>query len=170
MSEQEEWRPIPGFPHYFVSSLGRALSTKRGRRIILRASPNKDGYPQIKAWQDGVPTDFAVHRLVARLFIGPRPEGQEVRHLDGVKTNCAVGNLRYGTRSENTQDRRRHGTDHNVNKTHCPRNHPYDEANTYYAPTGRRCRECARISLRASRARRQFAAANIQLSTGENAA
>ncbi len=42
-----------------------------------------------------------VHALVALAFIGPRPDGYDVMHIDGTRTNNAVGNLRYGTRSEN---------------------------------------------------------------------
>jgi WhiB family redox-sensing transcriptional regulator len=33
----------------------------------------------------------------------------------------------------------------NASKTHCKRGHPFDQANTYYAPDGqRRCRTCLR--------------------------
>jgi WhiB family transcriptional regulator, redox-sensing transcriptional regulator len=36
-------------------------------------------------------------------------------------------------------------THHNASKTHCKRGHPFDLANTYYAPDGqRRCRTCLR--------------------------
>lgn len=45
-----------------------------------------------------------VHQLVALTFLGPRPKGQEVRHLDGDPLNNAVTNLAYGTRSENILD------------------------------------------------------------------
>ena len=38
-------------------------------------------------------------------------------------------------------------------KTHCPMNHEYDEANTYYAPDGTRgCKECRREHTRKWRA------------------
>ena len=39
-----------------------------------------------------------------------------------------------------------------VRKTHCPRGHAYDEANTYITPStgGRICRECHRIRARES--------------------
>lgn len=44
-----------------------------------------------------------VHILVAEAFLGPRPAGADVMHIDGVGTHNAAANLRYGTRSENTQ-------------------------------------------------------------------
>lgn len=38
----------------------------------------------------------------------------------------------------------------NGNKTHCPQGHPYDEENTYRAPTGgRMCRKCRNAQKRA---------------------
>ena len=84
-----------------------------------------------------------MHSLVALAFLGTRPDGFDVRHLDGDRLNCALANLAYGTRSENQRDKRRHGTDHNVAKTHCPKGHPYDEANTRIPPIGGRdCRAC----------------------------
>ena len=42
-------------------------------------------------------------------FVGPCPEGQEVRHLDGDPTNNAINNLAYGTGSENKRDMYLHG-------------------------------------------------------------
>lgn len=45
-----------------------------------------------------------VHQLVALTFLGPRPKGQEVRHLDGNPLNNRADNLAYGTRTENIYD------------------------------------------------------------------
>jgi hypothetical protein len=41
-------------------------------------------------------------------FLGDPLPGQEVRHLDGVKTNLSLSNLAWGTRSENLTDDYRH--------------------------------------------------------------
>lgn len=51
-----------------------------------------------------------VHKLVMDAFVGPCPEGQEVLHDDNDTANNRLGNLRYGTRVENTADKFRHGT------------------------------------------------------------
>ena len=47
---------------------------------------------------------------MAEAFIGPRPEGLYVLHGDGDPLNNYVGNLRYGTPSENNLDAIGHGT------------------------------------------------------------
>lgn len=86
-----------------------------------------------------------IHRLVAEAFIGPCPEGHQVRHMDGNRTNSVLSNLTYGTCRDNQLDSIAHGTHANAAKTHCPKNHPYDEANTYRPPsrpTERLCRQC----------------------------
>jgi hypothetical protein len=44
-----------------------------------------------------------------RAFNGECPEGMEIAHGDGDKTNPRLSNLRYATRSENQMDRVAHG-------------------------------------------------------------
>lgn len=78
---------------------------------MLKATPNKDGYLTVSLCKEGEAKTFYVHDLVAEAFIGPKPEGEQVRHKDGVPGNCLADNLEYGSRSENQMDRMRHGTD-----------------------------------------------------------
>jgi HNH endonuclease len=49
-----------------------------------------------------------VHSLVMEAFVGPRPDGLEVRHLDGVPSNNALPNRECVTRSRNIQDMKWH--------------------------------------------------------------
>jgi hypothetical protein len=108
----EEWRPVAGFEGaYEVSNLGRVRSLRgpyAGR--ILSPGPHPGGYLLIHLYRNGHRTARTLHSIVAAAFIGPRPEGQEVRHFDNVKTNCAASNLSYGTHAENEADKLRHGT------------------------------------------------------------
>lgn len=110
---EEEWRPIEGSPGYEVSDLGRVRSYRdlRGHPCAeprIMALQTVQGYLWIKL---GRQRQSAVHRLVAHAFLGPRPSGMECRHLDGDRSNAALKNLAYGTRSQNYQDRKRHGTE-----------------------------------------------------------
>lgn len=59
---------------------------------------------------NSVPVQKYVHQLVLLAFIGPPPIGQEVRHLNGVASDNRLENLAYGTKKENVDDSRRHGT------------------------------------------------------------
>lgn len=130
---------------YEVSSLGRVRSQARPRTRggLLKPFKNKkQGYPTVGLCKFGVKQVVRVHVLVAETFLGPRPPGSEVRHLDGNPGNPAASNLAYGTRSQNLLDMRAHGTHHNGKKTHCPQGHPYDEVNTYWWQDRRHCRTC----------------------------
>ena len=101
---------IPGQPGYLASDDGRIFSDKRGRRRQLAAHPDKDGYFCVILCQGGHRVNWKVHALVALTFIGERPQGQQVRHLNGVRTDNRSVNLAYGTDLENKNDARRHGT------------------------------------------------------------
>ena len=116
---EEEWRPIPSFDGWYeVSTLGRVRSWRTsGRHYLTRASSPRILRPYVNQYQqvllypvEGKPVTRRVHALVAEAFHGPRPEGMQVRHLDGNPLNNISDNLRYGTVSENQRDRVRHGT------------------------------------------------------------
>lgn len=122
----ESWKSIAGFVGlYEVSNLGRVRSIERIvyrkgkggtdswktiRERILKASPDSHGYPLVQLQGTMLSRRAKVHHLVAEAFIGPRPSGYDVRHLDGNRANNCVSNLAYGTRRENMDDARQHGT------------------------------------------------------------
>lgn len=153
----EEWRVIPSFPDYEASSLGRIKSHRRGGPKILKGRVNRFGYWQVNVINpDKVAKTRPVHSLVAEAFHGPRPEGLDVRHLNGISTDCRPENLEYATTSQNMYDKVLHGTHMWANKTHCPQNHPYEGDNLYVTPQGgRQCRACRRE--KAERRRNQSA-------------
>lgn len=141
----EDWRLIPGYPDYWVSSLGRVVSRRRRRERELHPSRNQRGYHMVHLRApDGTKMLRTVHRLVAEAFLGPIPDGLQTCHADGDMDNNAVSNLRYDTPSANMLDQVRHGRHNNASKTHCPQNHPYDEANTWHYRGRRHCIACAR--------------------------
>lgn len=158
----ERWLKVPGYETlYEVSDLGRVRSVDRtvcrGRTLVrLSGKPkaqkqHRDGYRVVGLSRDGAARSMSVHTLVAGAFLGPCPEGLEVRHLDGDPANNILSNLAYGTRAENMRDKARHGTHHNLAKTHCPQGHPYDEENTCRKNGRRSCRACAREYARSRR-------------------
>jgi hypothetical protein len=144
----EKWCWIPGYEDlYRISEKSEVWSKPRTttRGGVLRHIIGTRNYHWVTLTKDGKQRRFQVHRLILLAFEGPCPEGQEVRHLDGNPENNNLDNLSYGTHSENLRDRRKHGTDPQVNKTHCPSGHEYTRENTYRHPDGRRfCRICAR--------------------------
>jgi hypothetical protein len=109
-SPKEDWRPIPGLPDYEASTLGRIRSQRTGRWQIMFGTITGSGYRYVCIRQGGAKKNRTVHSLVAEAFHGPRPDGLEVRHLDGNHLNNAPTNLTYGTPSQNRYDSVAHGT------------------------------------------------------------
>lgn len=121
-TETEVWRPVAEMENAVeVSSLGRVRTKDRtilqrngGRRsfpgVVLKAAKLPSGYWYVGLRYAGEYIHRSVHRLVAAAFIGPRPPGLQVRHLDGCKDNNAASNLAYGTPAQNQLDRITHGT------------------------------------------------------------
>ncbi len=98
----EQWRPVPRFPGYLVSSLGRVYSGRSGKCLAPQAS-NK-GYLRVALRRDGETHLRHVHRLVLVAYVGPCPDGHESLHHDDDPSNNRLTNLRWGTRSENRHD------------------------------------------------------------------
>ena len=106
--------PIPEFPGYEVDENGQIWSSLNwrgcGRRKIVPVE-GKSGYLKVRlTLPNGKRVNRYVHRIVAETLLGPRPNGLQVRHLDGDKTNNCVSNLAWGTAKENADDRERCGT------------------------------------------------------------
>lgn len=114
------YKLVEGFPAYRVGTDGSVWTRwkKNGKKPSLlgtlwkRLKTNTArGYLQVALQSVGVRVERKVHQLVLETFVGPRPEGMEVCHNDGNKKNNSLSNLRWGTKSENTKDRRNHGND-----------------------------------------------------------
>jgi hypothetical protein len=142
------WKKVPGWPGLEASDDGRVRSTRRKNVRILK--PHFDrGYWRLSVWLNGKAHHKGVHQLVALAFIGPRPDGHEVRHLDGNGTNTVPTNLEYATPSVNQADKVRHGTHNMARKTHCLRGHELNENNVSLirlatGSVARRCKSCQR--------------------------
>lgn len=63
-----------------------------------------DGYYKTMLQRDdGKYITWNIHKFISTAWLGECPEGFEVNHEDGVKTNCRPDNLKYVTRSENVK-------------------------------------------------------------------
>lgn len=117
----EEWRPVVGYEGWYdVSNLGRVRRVmpspwaKVGR--ILTAGLDGPGYLHVMLTRNGKTTTSSLHRLVARAFHGAPLPGQEVNHLNGVKTDDRAENLEWVTRSENHKHAFRIGLKSHANR------------------------------------------------------
>jgi hypothetical protein len=96
MPKDEQWKSISDYKGvYEVSNLGRVRIVKSGR--IRTPSPNHHGYLALKLQRKHA----FIHRLVAAAFIGTCPDGMQVNHINGDKSDNRSENLEYVTPSEN---------------------------------------------------------------------
>ena len=103
----ETWKTIEGWGNYEVSSIGVVKNSNTGR--LLKPQTDKDGYKRVTLCSPSRTYKCFVHGLVAGAFVGPKPKGMQVRHVDGSKDNNTPLNLIYGTAKDNADDRTAHG-------------------------------------------------------------
>jgi hypothetical protein len=116
---------IPGWPGYQANRVAQVRSLPRrtpagmrGGKLMYCDIPGFEGWSrapallkqrlnprtgryQVKLFRHGRRRMVAVHILVARTFLGERPPGQEVCHLDEDKRNNWARNLAYDTPEAN---------------------------------------------------------------------
>lgn len=126
MSE-ERWLPVVGYEgRYEVSDMGRVRSldrlvatqqpkerkTFKGRMLRPVKFGDRKNYLAVCLHRDAKPrqTTRRVHVLVLEAFVGPRPDGQYARHLNGEPSDNRLANLAWGTLVENAADQFVHGT------------------------------------------------------------
>lgn len=109
----EIWKAIPGYEGYYeasdagvIRSVDRVVphgihgKCKQAGRILKYALDAK-GYPRVALSDGSKLRTFTIHRLIALTFMGPRPDGFQINHINGIKTDNSTGNLEYCTHSEN---------------------------------------------------------------------
>lgn len=113
LPEVEVWKPIPESPNYAVSNLGRVRRIFPAEGPIRKLKLGKNRYISVDLYslsERSKPRWKLVHRLVLETFVGPCPKGMEAMHLNSDRTDNRLANLRWGTRSENHNQRVREGS------------------------------------------------------------
>jgi hypothetical protein len=100
--DNKHWLPVKGFEgRYWISEDGYIWGTVRAG--VMKPKLSNCGYYRIMLSKLGWQGWFSVHELVAAAFIGERPEGLQINHKDGSKTNNHWANLEYVTCQQNVQ-------------------------------------------------------------------
>lgn len=104
------WKKSISFPRLEVTKDGRvrAWHNSWGRYVEKKTRDDKDGYKIVSVRDEsGKSTSARVHRLVAEAYIDNPGNKPVVNHLNGIKWDNRVENLRWSTIAENTK----HGYD-----------------------------------------------------------
>ena len=114
---KESWQPVPGYEGlYEVSDQGRvrsldrsverknrwgSITTHRIKGRVLRPGVTTCHRFYVNLSKNNTPWVVPVHKLVALAFIGPRPEGHDIDHVNGDFRDNRLLNLEYVTHQEN---------------------------------------------------------------------
>jgi len=111
MNNQEEiWKSIPGYENYYqvsnlgnVKSLSRLVSNRNGnyatKERCLKQLKHLKGYLMVFLSKNNKMKGMTIHRLVAMAFLGE--SNLQVDHINGIKSDNCLSNLRYVTNREN---------------------------------------------------------------------
>ncbi len=103
----EEWKSC--FENYEISNFGNCRRKLNGGGFKeVNGSIQNRGYRYFQINRDGKRTNLLFHHLVAEQFIGERPNGLVIDHIDQNKLNNNVSNLRYITQTENMRNTKKY--------------------------------------------------------------
>jgi hypothetical protein len=95
----ENWQEIKEAPGYLLSDQGRV----RGKRgTILKPSVTGNGYAKMCLCIDGVIKAFSLHQLVLKTFGPEQPPNTTCDHINRIRTDNRIENLRWATKEEQT--------------------------------------------------------------------
>lgn len=101
MFRKEVWVQVKDHPRYLVSNLGNVLDRKTDELVEQRL---KQGRLYVSLYNEkGTSSIIAIYRVMAISFFDVDPEGLEVNHIDGNRTNNELWNLEFISREDNAE-------------------------------------------------------------------
>jgi hypothetical protein len=96
---KEIWKVCANYPNYFISTFGRIKSVKLNK--ISNIKPNICGYT-LKGINNN---SLSIQKLVYTTFVGPYPDYMTIDHINRIRHDNRLCNLRLATRTEQNYNR-----------------------------------------------------------------
>lgn len=97
-----EWKELPFCNNYLISIQGKLYNRTRHRYVL---GSFRNGYLRVEINDIA----YSIHRLVYETFIGEIPQGMVIDHINGIKDDNRLENLRCISQSENAINAQRNG-------------------------------------------------------------
>ena len=97
------WKSISGFAKYEISKCGRVRNATTKR--ILTPIDNGRGYLRVGLQKNSRRNLRLIHVLLANAFIENPHNKPFVDHIDGLKQNNCLENLRFATHADNMKNK-----------------------------------------------------------------
>lgn len=102
LSDNESWKPWPEDNNYYISKTGEVFSLKTNKVL---SKTNRAGYERVLIYG----RKRTVHRMVYEAFVGPLEEKDVIDHINGIKDDNRIENLRKVSQSDNMKNAQEHG-------------------------------------------------------------
>jgi len=102
-----EFIPIIDYAGYEINRLGEVRNVLKGN--ILKQYLDTNGYLYVSFYIDKYPKNFSIHRLLGIHFIENSNNKPYIDHINRIKTDNRIENLRWADAYENNQN-------HSINK------------------------------------------------------
>jgi len=99
----EEWRSITGYENYEISNKGRVKNVSKG--TVMKGNLSDEGYARVELTDGETRKTLFVHQLVAKAFI-PNPDNMPYPdHINNIRNDNRVENLRWSNEKTNNMNR-----------------------------------------------------------------
>jgi hypothetical protein len=101
--ENEVWKPVVGYEgHYEVSDMGRVRSLKRKKIKYIKPYLSSEGYYKFSLYLNSKLKQCSAHRIIYEAFVKQIDEGLAIDHINGIRTDNRIANLREATWYQNS--------------------------------------------------------------------